>query len=216
MKKTILLIAILTFVISATAQNIPSYVPTDSLIGYWGFDGDANDYSGNSNNGTVFGASLTNDRNGNANSAYEFDYQNWSWGSGGDRIFIPHNASFNCNQITVSAWAKRYSNGYGGNEQLAIVMRYQNGYSSPHGEYWGIMHRSQSTNYDVKCSVSGGGHTGQAGAMVHGISKALIQFDPEFKSTLKTEKLNTRDSRSVERKKPGRKKARRSFQFSKR
>ena len=57
---------------------------------------------------------------------------------------------------------------------------------------------------------------GQAGAMVHGISKALIQFDPELKTTLKTEKLNTRDSRSVERKKPGRKKARRSFQFSKR
>ncbi len=75
---------------------------------------------------------------------------------------------------------------------------------------------NQSTNYDVRCKVSGGGHTGQAGAMVHGISKALIQFDPELKSTLKTEKLNTRDSRSVERKKPGRKKARRSFQFSKR
>ena len=74
----------------------------------------------------------------------------------------------------------------------------------------------QSTNYDVRCNVSGGGHTGQAGAMVHGIAKALIQFDPELKSTLKTEKLNTRDSRSVERKKPGRKKARRSFQFSKR
>ncbi len=75
---------------------------------------------------------------------------------------------------------------------------------------------NQSTNYDVRCNVSGGGHTGQAGAMVHGISKALIQFDPELKSTLKAEKLNTRDSRSVERKKPGRKKARRSFQFSKR
>ena len=47
----------------------------------------------------------------------------------------------------------------------------------------------QSTNYDVRCNVSGGGHTGQAGAMVHGIAKALIQFDPELKSTLKTEKL---------------------------
>ena len=75
---------------------------------------------------------------------------------------------------------------------------------------------NQATEYDVRCSVTGGGHTGQAGAMVHGISKALIQFDPELKTTLKTEKLNTRDSRSVERKKPGRKKARRSFQFSKR
>ena len=74
----------------------------------------------------------------------------------------------------------------------------------------------QATNYDVRCSVTGGGHTGQAGAMVHGIARALILFDPEFRTTLKTEKLSTRDSRSVERKKPGRRKARRSFQFSKR
>tara|TARA_Y100000741_G_scaffold219507_1_gene167240 strand:+ start:39 stop:485 length:447 start_codon:yes stop_codon:yes gene_type:complete len=75
---------------------------------------------------------------------------------------------------------------------------------------------NQPTEYDVRCSVKGGGPTGQAGAMVHGISKALVMFDNNFKSTLKTEKLTTRDSRSVERKKPGRKKARRSFQFSKR
>ena len=75
---------------------------------------------------------------------------------------------------------------------------------------------SQPTAYDVKCSVSGGGHTGQAGAMVHGISKALVLFDENLKSTLKTQNLTTRDPRAVERKKPGRKKARRSFQFSKR
>ena len=74
----------------------------------------------------------------------------------------------------------------------------------------------QSTEYDVRCSVKGGGPTGQAGAMVHGISKALVLFDETLKSTLKTEKLTTRDSRAVERKKPGRRKARRSFQFSKR
>ena len=75
---------------------------------------------------------------------------------------------------------------------------------------------NQPTEYDVRCSVRGGGQTGQAGAMVHGISKALVMFDETFKSTLRTEKLTTRDSRAVERKKPGRKKARRSFQFSKR
>ena len=74
----------------------------------------------------------------------------------------------------------------------------------------------QPTDFDVRCSVKGGGPTGQAGAMVHGISKALVLFDENFKSTLRTEKLTTRDSRAVERKKPGRKKARRSFQFSKR
>ncbi len=75
---------------------------------------------------------------------------------------------------------------------------------------------SQPTNYDVKCNVKGGGLTGQVGAMVHGISKALLMFDAELKSTLKKEKLTTRDSRSVERKKYGYRKARRSFQFSKR
>tara|TARA_B100000900_G_scaffold221167_1_gene187688 strand:- start:151 stop:588 length:438 start_codon:yes stop_codon:yes gene_type:complete len=75
---------------------------------------------------------------------------------------------------------------------------------------------NQSTEYDVRSNVKGGGPTGQAGALVHGISKALVLFDENLKSTLKTEKLTTRDSRAVERKKPGRKKARRSFQFSKR
>ena len=74
----------------------------------------------------------------------------------------------------------------------------------------------QPTEYDVRCSVKGGGPTGQAGAMVHGISKALVMLDENLKSTLKSEKLTTRDSRAVERKKPGRRKARRSFQFSKR
>ena len=75
---------------------------------------------------------------------------------------------------------------------------------------------NQATEYDVKCKVTGGGLTGQAGAMVHGISKAILLFDSNVKPTLKKEKLTTRDSRSVERKKYGHKKARRSFQFSKR
>ena len=75
---------------------------------------------------------------------------------------------------------------------------------------------NQNTIYDVKCNVRGGGMTGQVGAMVLGISKALLLFDPELKSTLKKEKLTTRDSRAVERKKYGHRKARRSFQFSKR
>ena len=75
---------------------------------------------------------------------------------------------------------------------------------------------NQSTDYDVKCNVIGGGHTGQAGALVHGISRALLKFDENLKPSLRKEKLTTRDSRSVERKKYGRRKARRSFQFSKR
>ena len=75
---------------------------------------------------------------------------------------------------------------------------------------------NQSSAYDVRCHVVGGGHTGQAGAMVHGISRALLLFDNDLKPILRKEKLTTRDSRSVERKKPGRAKARKSYQFSKR
>ena len=75
---------------------------------------------------------------------------------------------------------------------------------------------NQSTDYDVRCHVVGGGHTGQARAVVHGLSRALLLFDTDLKPILRKEKLTTRDSRSVERKKPGRAKARKSYQFSKR
>tara|TARA_B100000886_G_scaffold135708_1_gene91570 strand:+ start:268 stop:702 length:435 start_codon:yes stop_codon:yes gene_type:complete len=71
-------------------------------------------------------------------------------------------------------------------------------------------------NYDVKCSVTGGGLSGQAGAIILGISRALIIHDTIYKKNLKKDKLTTRDSRVVERKKYGHRKARRSFQFSKR
>jgi small subunit ribosomal protein S9 len=73
-----------------------------------------------------------------------------------------------------------------------------------------------ASSYDVRASVKGGGLSGQAGAIIHGISRALVLYDETLKPTLKKEKLTTRDSRVVERKKYGRKKARRSFQFSKR
>jgi small subunit ribosomal protein S9 len=70
--------------------------------------------------------------------------------------------------------------------------------------------------FDVVASVEGGGLSGQAGAVRHGISKALNLFDSDFRPSLKTNGLLTRDARVVERKKYGRKKARKSFQFSKR
>ena len=74
----------------------------------------------------------------------------------------------------------------------------------------------RENEFDVRCSVKGGGLTGQAGAIILGISRAIVLFEPDLKLTLKKEKLTTRDSRAVERKKYGRRKARRSFQFSKR
>ena len=70
--------------------------------------------------------------------------------------------------------------------------------------------------YDVVCTVSGGGLSGQAGAVRHGLSKALTHFEPDLRGVLKKGGFLTRDSRVVERKKYGKAKARRSFQFSKR
>ena len=75
---------------------------------------------------------------------------------------------------------------------------------------------SRADAYDVMATVAGGGLSGQAGAVRHGISKALTYFEPELRGVLKKGGFLTRDSRIVERKKYGRMKARRSFQFSKR
>ena len=74
----------------------------------------------------------------------------------------------------------------------------------------------RENEFDVRCSVKGGGLSGQAGAIIHGLARAIVLFEPELKLILKKKKLTTRDSRAVERKKYGHKKARRSFQFSKR
>ncbi len=75
---------------------------------------------------------------------------------------------------------------------------------------------ARAGQYDVICTVAGGGLSGQAGAVRHGLSKALTHFEPELRSVLKKGGFLTRDARVVERKKYGKAKARRSFQFSKR
>jgi small subunit ribosomal protein S9 len=79
-----------------------------------------------------------------------------------------------------------------------------------------IIAANRNGQYDVNATVSGGGLSGQAGALRHGISKALTLYEPELRAVLKKGGFLTRDSRVVERKKYGRRKARRSFQFSKR
>jgi small subunit ribosomal protein S9 len=75
---------------------------------------------------------------------------------------------------------------------------------------------NRDTQYDLIVSVAGGGLSGQAGAVRHGLAKALTHYEPELRPVLKREGFLTRDARVVERKKYGKKKARRSFQFSKR
>ena len=73
MKKLLLTVAVSIALTASTIAQVPSYVPTNGLVGWWPFNGNANDESGNNNNGTVNGATLTNDRLGNANKAYAFD-----------------------------------------------------------------------------------------------------------------------------------------------
>jgi small subunit ribosomal protein S9 len=75
---------------------------------------------------------------------------------------------------------------------------------------------SRDGQYDITVNVDGGGLSGQAGAVRHGLAKALTYYEPELRGPLKKEGFLTRDPRVVERKKYGKKKARRSFQFSKR
>jgi hypothetical protein len=97
--KSILLTALATLgLTSATMAQVPNYVPANGLVGWWPFNGNANDESLNGNNGTVNGATLTNDRFGNANSAFSFDGIN-------DWIVVPDNNSLDITQeLTLSAW----------------------------------------------------------------------------------------------------------------
>ena len=104
--KTLILLLSFLFTTMSFAQ-FPSYVPANGLVGWWPFNGNANDESGNGNNGTNNGATLTTDRNGNVNSAYSFD--------GNSGITIPHSTSLNIgSSCTFSFWLKynNLSNGF--------------------------------------------------------------------------------------------------------
>jgi hypothetical protein len=108
MKHLLTLALLLCFGTFASAQ-VPSYVPTNGLVGWWPFNGNANDESGNGNHGTVNGATLAADRFGNAGKAYSFD--------GSDLITVLNNSSLNIqpsNGFSVSIWAERTSAGVQG------------------------------------------------------------------------------------------------------
>ena len=115
---------------------------------------------------------------------------------------------------TARVWVKR------GNGKISINGKKMNDYffrpvlQMQLNHVFEIAKREQQ--YDVIATVKGGGLSGQAGAVRHGISKALSFFEPELRTSLKSAGLLTRDSRTVERKKYGKAKARKSFQFSKR
>ena len=141
MKKTILfLVMALALTTSTLFAQVPSYVPTNGLVGYWPFNGNANDISGNGNNGTVNGATLTTDRNGNANSAYSFDGIN-------DYIIANGGDQFATTSRTVSYWIVADPNLYG--ELICL--------GSPASTYWGCISANYETriNYGRGCNESG-------------------------------------------------------------
>jgi hypothetical protein len=126
---------------SLYAQTVPSYVPTNGLVGWWPFNGNANDESGNGNNGTIYGAVSTTDRNGISNSCYDFDLVGKSWGQRNKEIYIPYSTQFNSSQLTVSVWVypRSYFDPANSNDKNSrAICRTEGGYSNPNGQVWGI------------------------------------------------------------------------------
>ena len=138
-------IATLGFAVFSTAQTLPNNVPSNGLIGWWSFDGNANDSSGNNLDGNVIGSTeLTNDRFGETNSAYDFDYANASFGQQNDEIQIPYDNLLDVNNITVSVWVyprQYFWTGNNLNSSSSIIARWD---VAPSEEVWGISFDSSS------------------------------------------------------------------------
>jgi hypothetical protein len=151
--KSILLTAVATISLAtATMAQVPNYVPTNGLVGWWPFNGNANDESGNGNNGAVNGATLTYDRYGNTNSAYSFD-------GATNSISIPHSNSIAItSNITISVWKK--SNGNTGNYETFVNKRGGNGewnYSLGASHYFGPGGCPQEVDKYVSARRNNGG-----------------------------------------------------------
>ena len=147
-KNYLKLLVALVFATNVIAQNVPSYVPKDGLVGWWPFNENANDESGNGNHGTVYGATLTADRNGNPNSAYSFD---------GNKNYIKTNLkSLNSTSISISVWFLVDDKGFlGGNHRTLVSSRTSNSnfvgigfYKQPY-LYFDIPTQRCSTNYNL-------------------------------------------------------------------
>ena len=135
-----------------TNLQTPSNIPTDGLVAYYPFNGNANDESGNDHHGIVNGATLSEDRNGHDNSAYNFQVADWDAGNnGGDYIYIPHSSEFNFESFTLSAWVYRTSVGASNSPQhLTILRKFEEGYNNPNGESW---------QFDIAHGTNNGGST---------------------------------------------------------
>ena len=155
MRKLILFIA-LSFLLGNQFlfSQVPSYVPTNGLVGYWPFSGNANDASGNGNNGTVNGATLIADRNGIVNSAYSFDGLS-------NYIQVPHSSSISITgDITMSAWVK--TNGSNGQNYQTIISKRQTYWTWEYA-MWLSYHNSTPHNTKLLAARSLGTGNGEYG-----------------------------------------------------
>ena len=138
MKKLLLLLSVFSVTLG-TAQSVPNYVPTNGLVGWWPFNGNANDISGNGNNGTVYGATLTNDRNGNLNSAYDLDGSN-------DYIQIPTSNFTNDSGFTFSIWLN--ANSLANNEDYLFQIG-----TDPGTRYFGFRLQGNGNGFSSRLAV---------------------------------------------------------------
>ena len=138
MKRLLLLITICISTFSF--GQVPTYVPTNGLVGWWPFNGNANDESGNANNGTVNGATLTTDHLGNSNSAYAFNGTS-------DYIELPYSTlwDFGLQNFTIAGWFLSLD---GGNDN---IIRFDDGYNP--SSIWGM--RVKTSNLNFLCKGSG-------------------------------------------------------------
>jgi hypothetical protein len=132
----------------ATTAQIPSYVPTNGLVGWWPFNGNANDESGNGNNGVVNGATLTSDRFGNANSAFGFDGLN-------NFIEIANSTSLNPIDITINVWLNANDSNGCILEKTDPTNCQKFGYSITHEDEWNGWHGLSTYFGNGNCSNNG-------------------------------------------------------------
>ncbi len=145
LKNLFLLTAVTILLANCSPNNnstpAPSTFPNDGLVARYNFNGNANDESGHNLNGTIYLASLTTDRNGNSNSAYQFSYQKSVFGQRNNEIYVANSPLLDNNKLTVSIWIYPTAYFWTGNAQdpnTAIIRRSENGYANPSGEVWGL------------------------------------------------------------------------------
>ena len=142
MKNKLLILSLgLSMITQMIYSQVPSYVPTNGLAGYWGFNGNANDQSGNSNNGTVNGATLTTDRFGNSDNAYYFDGNNFT------RISVQDAPNLNLtNDFTISSWIKGASFESSTTTVRMIISKSGDNVGNPNGFNYGVWGDESLTN----------------------------------------------------------------------